>query len=78
MPASEEKGVAGKAGEVIIEFIPMGASVKVSAVHVATGTEVSIVGPAHAARADLERAALSKLDYVMKKSPPDKGPGVIC
>jgi len=31
------------------------------AIHAASGTEVSVVGPANAARADLERFALQKL-----------------
>ena len=53
---------------IIFEFVPMGASVKVSAVDTATGTEVSIVGPARAARHDLERTAEAKLRYVMKKA----------
>lgn len=53
---------------VIYEFRPMGASVKVSAVDTATGTEVSIVGPARASQHDLQRTALAKLRYVLKKA----------
>ena len=47
--------------EVYFEFIAIGASVKVVAIDAATGTEVSVVGPAGAAQSDLERLALAKL-----------------
>lgn len=48
-------------GEVYFEFTPIGASVKVVAIDVATGVEISIVGPARATQADLQRLALQKL-----------------
>jgi hypothetical protein len=48
-------------GGVYFEFTPIGTSVKVSAIDAATGTEVSVVGPARAAKADLQRLALQKL-----------------
>lgn len=48
-------------GEVFLEFIPVGNSVKVSAVDAATGIEVSIIGPATAARDHLQTVALQKL-----------------
>lgn len=48
-------------GEVYFEFIAVGRNVKVVAIDGASGTEVSIIGPANAARADLERLALQKL-----------------
>jgi hypothetical protein len=48
-------------GEVYFEFVAIGRNVKVSAIDAATGTEVSIVGPATAAQADLQRLALQKL-----------------
>ena len=45
---------------------------------VATGEEVSIVGPASASQADLEKTAVAKLRYVLnKKATTDKGPGII-
>ena len=47
--------------EVYFEFTAIGATVKVSAIDAATGTEVSIMGPASALQADLERLALQKL-----------------
>ena len=65
-------------GDVILEFIALGNSVKVSAIHVATGEEVSIVGPTNAAQEDLEKTAVAKLKYVLDKKAGDKkGPGVV-
>ncbi len=49
------------------ELYPVGDSMKVSAVDGATGTEVSIVGPAKLPQAELERVALNKLNYVMNQ-----------
>ena len=53
--------------EVIIEFLPCGAYVKVSAIDAATGCEVSIVGDPLRGEAALEDLAVQKLDYVMKR-----------
>ena len=47
--------------DVLFEFTAIGAVVRVAAIHVATGTEVTVMGPASAARHDLERLALQKL-----------------
>ena len=54
--------------EVIIEFLPCGAYVKVSAIDAATGLEVSIVGDPLRGEAALEDLVMRKLDYVMKRS----------
>jgi len=61
----------------IIEFVPLGKSVKVSAMDPKTLTEVSIIGPASAGRAELQRNVMNKLQYVMNKkgSKSDKGGG---
>ena len=56
----------GDPGEVLFEFTAIGRSMKVVAIHAATGTEVSVVAPANAARADLQRLALQKLLAKMK------------
>ncbi len=81
---SEESG-----GKYIVEFQQHGASVKVSVIDPVTMTEVSIVGPRSAGQEELQRAALAKLHYVMKKKaggakpddtpaqPPQKKPGII-
>jgi hypothetical protein len=70
--------------EVIFEYIPVGTSVKVTVVDVATAVEVSIIGPSSAAQSELENLALRKLRYVLEKNgegkkpeppDPDTGPG---
>jgi hypothetical protein len=53
-------------GEIYFEFTAIGRNVKVAAIDAATGTEVSIMGPATAARADLQRLALQKLQARLK------------
>ena len=52
---------AGPRREVYFEFTAIGGSVKVTAIDSKTGLEVSIVGPARAPQAELERIALQKL-----------------
>jgi len=47
-------------GEVIIERTRNGPYLKVSAIHVATGKEVSAMGPVHEPKA-VERVAVAKL-----------------
>ncbi len=54
-------------GDVIIEFYQVGAYVKVSAVDTATYTEVSIVGDPTRSEEALKRAAIRKLEYVLKR-----------
>lgn len=53
--------------DVLLEFIQVGHLVKVCAIDPRTGTEVVTVGPASAAQADLSRAAVRKLQYVLRK-----------
>jgi len=52
---------------VLLEFTRVGNSVKVCAIDQNSGTEVTLVGPASAAEADLRQAALQKLKYVLSK-----------
>jgi hypothetical protein len=54
---------------VYFEFTSVGGSIKVAAIDAATGTEVSVIGPARAARSDLQRLALQKLQTRLKGSP---------
>ena len=54
-------------GEVLFEFHRVGNVVKVSAFHVDTDTEVSMVGPPAAGEYGLKMAALRKLIYVLNK-----------
>ena len=58
---------SGKPTEVLFEFIPMGAYVKVCAVDAKSGIEVTVVGDARATQAELQRTALRKLEFVMAK-----------
>ncbi len=51
----------------LIEFVQVGNSVKVSAVDPRTNTEVSIVGSPAMSRDHLSKAAIRKLEYVLKK-----------
>ncbi len=60
-----EELLAGR--EVIIEFIPVGHYVKVSAMDTKTLTEVVIQGPASASEEILTRNAMRRLEYVLKK-----------
>ncbi len=55
------------AREVLIEIVTLGAYAKASAIDSATGTEVSVMGPANGNRASLKAAALKKLEFVLKK-----------
>jgi hypothetical protein len=48
--------------DVYFEFTVVGATVKATAIDSLTGVEVSVIGPAAAARADLQRLALAKLE----------------
>ena len=60
-------------GEVLIEIWQVGNAVKVSAVDVATGTEVSIVGSPSTDEETLKRNAVNKLNYVLRKGNSDTG-----
>ena len=63
MPQAEDEVPAEG---VFFEFTPVGASVKVCAVDAATGAEVTVIGPARASQADLQRLALQKLKARLK------------
>jgi hypothetical protein len=66
MPAPEDEA---SPGGIYFEFTPIGASVKVVAIDAATGTEVSVVGPARAAQTDLRRLAMQKLRARLRAGP---------
>ena len=53
--------------EYLFEFHWMGAYVKVSVIDPATNTEASIVGDSRATKQDLEKIAIKKLQYVIKR-----------
>ncbi len=56
-----------RSGDVIIEFHQVGAFVKVTAIDTATYIEVSIVGDPTRSEDALKRAAVRKLEYVLKR-----------
>ncbi len=51
----------------IIEFVPWGNAVKVSAVDPVTGEEASIVGDPNATQEALTQLAIQKLEYIRDK-----------
>ncbi|ASD28185.1 MULTISPECIES: DUF6898 family protein [Brevundimonas] len=53
-------------GEVIVEFVRNGPYVKCSAIHVATGREVSAMGPVNEPKS-VERVALAKLKRALTR-----------
>lgn len=53
--------------EVIFEFYPIGAYMKVVAMDVATLTEVTMNGPVSTPQPILKQNALKKLEFVMRK-----------
>ncbi len=57
-------------GDVYFEFTAIGRTVKVSAIDAATGLEVSVIGPASASQADLQRLALQKLKAQLDRRVP--------
>lgn len=57
-----------KDSDVILEFVQVGAYVKVSAMHAPTMTEAVIVGPPSAGEFVLQQNALRKLRYLLSKS----------
>ena len=54
-------------GEVILEFVRVGALIRVSAMEPKSLTEVVIYGPASAGEAALRRTVLCKLDYMLAR-----------
>ncbi len=70
------------ARDVLLEFHRVGNAVRVVAIDQPSGTEVILIGPADATRAQLTRAATDKLRYVLEGAPsaedgePPKRPGI--
>lgn len=60
-------------GEVLFEIFAIGNAVKVSAVHVDTNTEVSVIGAPGMTEFTLKANALRKLRSVLAKSGGDRG-----
>ncbi len=62
----------GEPGEVLFEMARVGSLMRVTAVDTETGTEVVIQGPASLTSVELQRVALAKLRYVLKKQQTQK------
>lgn len=56
-------GMNGPLGEIIFEYVPADGLLRLNVVHVATGVEVSLFGPAGAAGRELEQLGRAKLRY---------------
>jgi hypothetical protein len=54
--------------EVLFEFTAIGTVMKVAAIDAQTGIEVTVMGPSHASRADLQKLALAKLRNRLARS----------
>ncbi len=63
----------GSDDEILIEMYQVGNSVKVSAIDIKTGVEVSIVGSPSVGEEMLRRNAVNKLRYVMRKRGEGRG-----
>lgn len=57
-------------GEVLFEFVQIGQQMRVSAIHVDTGTEVVAIAPTVATRAQMQQLALAKLRRKLGDAPP--------
>lgn len=55
----------GDDGEIIVEFVRNGPYIKCSAIHVASGREVSAMGPVNEPKA-VERVAIAKLKRALE------------
>ena len=54
--------------EYYIEFYPVGNLIKVTAVDPITMKEAVIMGPINAAKDDLQKLAIQKLEYIINKN----------
>lgn len=67
---SGRRAPSGQPGEIFLEFIPIGKMMRVVAIDAASGLETTIMGPANASRADLERVAVRKLKMMLSRQSP--------
>lgn len=56
-------------GEVLFEFVQVGPQMRVAAIHADTGTEVVVITPASASRAQMQQLALAKLRKKLGDAP---------
>jgi len=55
------------AGEIYVEFVILGNSLKATAIDPETGLEATVIGPANAAQSTMAQAARRKLEFMAKK-----------
>lgn len=62
--------------EIFIEIAQLGDTIRVTAIDGATGLEASVIGPAAASKADLEKLAVRKLERLLagEEAPPPPPP----
>lgn len=56
-------------GEVLFEFVQLGQQMRVAAIHADTGTEVVVITPRSASRAQMQQLALAKLRKKLGDAP---------
>lgn len=54
--------------EILLQMFAVGNAMKVTAVHVATGTEICFMAPKNTPMASLKKLARGKLEYVLNKN----------
>ena len=54
--------------EILMQMTAIGNTLKVTAVHVATGTEISFMAPKNTPMLSLKMMARKKLEYVIRKN----------
>ena len=54
--------------EILIQMVAIGNALQVTAVHAATGTEISFMAPKNTPMLSVKMMAKKKLEYVMKKN----------
>jgi hypothetical protein len=55
------------AGEIYVEFVILGNSLKATAIDPETGFEATVIGPANAAQSTMAQAARRKLEFMARK-----------
>lgn len=75
-------------GEIYVEFLRQGNTIRATAIDAASGAEAVVVGPANAYQGDLQKLAVAKLmrllgieqqadDIGQNKTPPGQGRGIV-
>jgi hypothetical protein len=54
-------------GEIFVEFVILGNSLKATAIDPQTGLEASVIGPANAPQSTMAQAARRKLEFMASK-----------